>query len=157
MDMRSRCIALYDEWFWFHRFLRISSSNVFQLRTISESVNVTGFQQESFIGWPAPRRVLCLQRQYNVLVERYAFIARIIEKAYCRRLILHGHCNSLWIILSRDWVTIERVKFVVGSIQLLHNVITNNYSAIANSHTLQFARARTKPSRAAVFLPVISW
>jgi hypothetical protein len=39
----------------------------------------------------------------------------------------------------------------------LQIVTTSNYSAIANSHTLQFTTASTKPSQSAAFLPVIAW
>jgi hypothetical protein len=35
-------------------------------------------------------------------------------------------------------------------------VTTNNYNAIANSHTLQFITARTKSSKPAVSLPVVA-
>jgi hypothetical protein len=34
---------------------------------------------------------------------------------------------------------------------------TSDYSAIANSHTLQFTTARTKSSQSAVSLPVVAW
>jgi hypothetical protein len=36
-------------------------------------------------------------------------------------------------------------------------VTTSNYSAIANSHTLQFTTARTKCSQSAVSSPVVAW
>jgi hypothetical protein len=39
---------------------------------------------------------------------------------------------------------------VIGFIEILQNVTTSNYSAIANSHILEVIRARTKPSRSAV-------
>jgi hypothetical protein len=46
---------------------------------------------------------------------------------------------------------------VIGFTELLQNVTTNNYSANANSHTLQFTTARTKISQSAVSSPVVAW
>jgi superfamily I DNA and RNA helicase len=46
---------------------------------------------------------------------------------------------------------------VVGFTEHLQNVITNNYSAIANSHTLQLTTARTKSSQSAVSSLVVVW
>jgi hypothetical protein len=46
--------------------------------------------------------------------------------------------------------------FVIGFIEHLQIVTTRNYSAIANSHTLQFPTARTKPSQSAVSSPVVA-
>jgi hypothetical protein len=46
---------------------------------------------------------------------------------------------------------------VIGFIEHLQNVTTINYSAIANSHTLQFTRARTKSSQSVVSTSVIAW
>jgi hypothetical protein len=46
---------------------------------------------------------------------------------------------------------------VIGFIEHLQIVTTSNYCAIANSHTLQFTTARTKPSQSAVSLPVVAW
>jgi hypothetical protein len=39
----------------------------------------------------------------------------------------------------------------------IRNWTTNNYSANANSHALQFIAIRTKSSQSAVFLPVVAW
>jgi hypothetical protein len=46
---------------------------------------------------------------------------------------------------------------VIGFTEHLQNVTTSNYSAITNSHTLQFTRARTKSSQSAVSSPVVAW
>jgi hypothetical protein len=46
---------------------------------------------------------------------------------------------------------------VVGFIEILQIVTASNYSAIANSHTLQFTIACTKPSQSAVSSPVVTW
>jgi hypothetical protein len=45
----------------------------------------------------------------------------------------------------------------MGFIEHLHVVTTCNYSAIVNSHTLQFTTARTKSSHSAVSSPVVAW
>jgi hypothetical protein len=45
----------------------------------------------------------------------------------------------------------------VGFIDCLQIVTTSNYSAITNSHTLQFATARTESSQSAVSSPVVAW
>jgi hypothetical protein len=55
------------------------------------------------------------------------------------------------IILSRDRMTIDGDGLVIGFIDYLQIVITSNYSAIANSHILQFTTASTKSSQSAVF------
>jgi hypothetical protein len=47
-------------------------------------------------------------------------------------------------------------RLVIECIQHLQNVITINYSAIANSYTLQFTIARTKSSQYAVFSLVVT-
>jgi hypothetical protein len=46
-----------------------------------------------------------------------------------------------------------RFELVIGFIELM----TSNYSAIANSHTLQFTTARTKTFQSAVSSPVVAW
>jgi hypothetical protein len=46
---------------------------------------------------------------------------------------------------------------VIGFIDHLHIVTTSNYSANANSHTLQFNTARTRSSQSAVSSPVVAW
>jgi hypothetical protein len=45
---------------------------------------------------------------------------------------------------------------VIGFIAHLQIVITSNYSAIANSHTLQFTAERIKSSQSAVSSPVVA-
>jgi hypothetical protein len=49
----------------------------------------------------------------------------------------------------RGWV-------VLGFVENLQIVTTSNYSAIANSHTQQFATACTKYSQSAVSSPVVA-
>jgi hypothetical protein len=44
-----------------------------------------------------------------------------------------------------------------GFIEHLQTTTPSNYSAIANSHTLQFTKARTKSSQFGVSSPVIVW
>jgi hypothetical protein len=46
---------------------------------------------------------------------------------------------------------------VTGFTDHLEIITTSNYSAIANSHTLQFTTACTKPSECAASSPVIAW
>jgi hypothetical protein len=46
---------------------------------------------------------------------------------------------------------------VTGLIEHLQNVTTCNYSATANSHTLQFTTARTKSSQSTISSPVVAW
>jgi hypothetical protein len=46
---------------------------------------------------------------------------------------------------------------VIGFIEILQNVTTNNYSAYANSDTLQFTTARTKSSQFALSSSVVAW
>jgi hypothetical protein len=45
---------------------------------------------------------------------------------------------------------------VIGFIEHLYIVTTSDYSATANSQTLQFTTARTKPSQSAVSSPIVS-
>jgi hypothetical protein len=45
-------------------------------------------------------------------------------------------------------------RLVIGFSEILSNVTTNNYSAIANSHILQFTTARTKSSQPAVDISI---
>jgi hypothetical protein len=47
--------------------------------------------------------------------------------------------------------------WVIGFIVHLQIITTSNYSAVANSHTLQFSTARTNCSQFAVFSPVFAW
>jgi hypothetical protein len=49
-----------------------------------------------------------------------------------------------------EWL-LRQFGFVIGFIEHLQIVTTSNYSAIANSHTLQFITARSKSSQSAVF------
>jgi hypothetical protein len=46
---------------------------------------------------------------------------------------------------------------VIGFIDNLRIITTSNYSAITNSHTLQFTTARTKSSQSAVSSRAIAW
>jgi hypothetical protein len=46
---------------------------------------------------------------------------------------------------------------VIGFIGNLQIVNTSNYSAIANSQTLQYTTARTKSSQSAVSSLVVAW
>jgi hypothetical protein len=46
---------------------------------------------------------------------------------------------------------------VIGFIEFLHDVTTNNYRANANSHTLQFTTACTKSSQSTVSSVVVAW
>jgi hypothetical protein len=48
-------------------------------------------------------------------------------------------------------------RLVIGFIEHLQIVTTNNCSTIANSHTLQFTAACTKSSQSAVSSLVIAW
>jgi hypothetical protein len=54
-------------------------------------------------------------------------------------------------IWSRDGVTIDGFGLVIAYIECLQTVTTSNYSAVANSHTLQFNAARSKSSVIYVF------
>jgi hypothetical protein len=44
----------------------------------------------------------------------------------------------------------------IGFIEHLQ-IVTSNYSAVANAHTLQFTTAYTKSSQSAMSSPVIAW
>jgi hypothetical protein len=46
---------------------------------------------------------------------------------------------------------------IIAITEHLQIVITCNYSAIANSHTLQFITARSKSFQSAVSSPVVAW
>jgi hypothetical protein len=60
--------------------------------------------------------------------------------------------------MSRDIVTIKTgFVLVIGFIVHVQVVAKSNYSAIFNSHTLQFTRARTKSSQSAVSSMVVAW
>jgi hypothetical protein len=48
-------------------------------------------------------------------------------------------------------------RLVIGFIEHLQTVTTSNYSAMADSHTLQFITARTTSSQSAVFSPGVVW
>jgi hypothetical protein len=54
-------------------------------------------------------------------------------------------------------VTVVGFGLVVGFIEHLQIITTNNYSAVTNSHTIQFTMACTKSSQSAVSSPVIAW
>jgi hypothetical protein len=54
-------------------------------------------------------------------------------------------------------LTIEGFGLVTGFTEHLQIVTTSNYSAVANSHTLQFTTARTNSSQSAMFSPVAVW
>jgi hypothetical protein len=47
------------------------------------------------------------------------------------------------------------LELVIGFVEILQNVSTSNYSAIANSHTQRITTARNKSSRSAVSSPVV--
>jgi hypothetical protein len=51
----------------------------------------------------------------------------------------------------------RRFGLVIGFIENLQIVNTSNYSAIANSHNLQFTTARNKSSQTAVSSPAVAW
>jgi hypothetical protein len=48
-------------------------------------------------------------------------------------------------------------ELVIAFIELLQNVTTNNYSANADAHTLQFTAACMKSSQSAASLSVVAW
>jgi hypothetical protein len=50
-----------------------------------------------------------------------------------------------------------RSGLVIGFIDHLQIITTSNYSAIANSHTLQFTTAHIKAFQFAVSSPVVVW
>jgi hypothetical protein len=54
-------------------------------------------------------------------------------------------------------VTIYGFWLVIGFIEHLQIVTTSNYSATANSHILQFTRARINSSQFTVSSPVVAW
>jgi hypothetical protein len=53
-------------------------------------------------------------------------------------------------------VTMDRV-LVIAFIEHPQIVTTSNYSAIVNSHILQFTTACTKSSQSAVPSPIVAW
>jgi hypothetical protein len=61
------------------------------------------------------------------------------------------------ITLSRYLVSIDGSVLAMGFIGLLQTVNPINYSAIANSHILQFTTARTKCSHSDASSPVVTW
>jgi hypothetical protein len=66
-----------------------------------------------------------------------------------------GNRFKLCTILSRVWSDCTGFGLVIGFIGHLQNVTTNNYFAIANSHTLQFTTARIKSQ--SVSSSVVTW
>jgi hypothetical protein len=60
-------------------------------------------------------------------------------------------------ILSRDMVTTDKFRLVIGFIEHLQIVTTSNYSTNTNSHTLQFTTAHMKSSQSAVSSLVVAW
>jgi hypothetical protein len=65
------------------------------------------------------------------------------------------HMNMICKLLSSVWVWLYTgFGLVIGFTELLQNVTTSNYSAIANSHTLHFTVADTNSSQSAVSSPV---
>jgi hypothetical protein len=72
-----------------------------------------------------------------------------VEKA------LHQLHNKIY---SHMYVWLQTgLGLVIGFIEHLQIVTTHNYSAITNSHNLQFTTARTKSSQYAVASPVVAW
>jgi hypothetical protein len=65
-------------------------------------------------------------------------------------------CSTIRLILLPVLVIIDGVEIIIGYIELLQSITTSNYSAIANSHTLQFTTARTKSSQSAVSSLVVA-
>jgi hypothetical protein len=55
----------------------------------------------------------------------------------------------------RDYIT--GFGLVIGLIEHLHMVTTNNYSTIANSHAVQLTTAHTTSAQSVVFSPVFAW
>jgi hypothetical protein len=68
-------------------------------------------------------------------------------------LALHADNYTFVHIYSHVWVTIDGVW--VGN--YIYWIFISSYSAIANSHTLQFSTARTKSFQSAVSSPVVVW
>jgi hypothetical protein len=49
------------------------------------------------------------------------------------------------------------LRLIIGFIDNLQIITTINYSAVANSHILQFTTVCTKSSQSAVSSPVVAW
>jgi hypothetical protein len=62
---------------------------------------------------------------------------------------------NFWHHLSRDWLY-TGFGLLVGFVDHLQIVTTINYSAISNSHILQFTTARTESSHSALSSPVVA-
>jgi hypothetical protein len=50
-----------------------------------------------------------------------------------------------------------RFGLVVGFIEHLQFVSTNNYSAVVNSHTIKFTTVLTKTSQSTASSPIVAW
>jgi hypothetical protein len=87
-------------------------------------------------------------------------VARVTEKCYFVR--IDGARISVVILLTYcrvyEWLQ-TGFGLVIRFIARIYTQLgtTSNYSAIANSHTLQFTTACTKPSQSALSSRVIAW
>jgi hypothetical protein len=51
----------------------------------------------------------------------------------------------------------SRFGLVIGFTEHLQNTTASSYSAVANSHSLQFTTARAKSFQSAVSPPAVAW
>jgi Txe/YoeB family toxin of Txe-Axe toxin-antitoxin module len=84
----------------------------------------------------------------------------------CEQPLSDLNTYHFWHLLSSKSINavrelIESIKttfgLVIGFIEHLQKITTNNWSAIANSHILQFPTARTKSSQSPVSSLVVAW
>jgi hypothetical protein len=78
----------------------------------------------------------------------------IISSYFLIRLLVASPITDYTVTCISDY---RRVILVIGFINYLQIVTTNNDKAIANSHTPQFATARIKSSQSVVSSPVVVW